>query len=171
MASILTGDKKLDRKLKRLSERSARKVSAAGIRAGLRVIVKGIKSEIPGHMKESRKGIGSRFKRNTRKGDGLIMAKAGAKVGINKARQEAAAKKVEATHGKGKKPGVGISSQNIGWLLKGTGARRHDKTGKSTGAMPALGAVRRGFAKSKASAFQKIKQNIRKGIQREAAKR
>lgn len=170
MAVTITGDKKLDAKLKLLGDKTARKVSAAGIRSGMRIIVKGIKSEIPGHMKEARKAIGSRFKRNTRKGDGIVMAKIGAAVGMKKAKQKAAGARVKATHGKGKKPGVGISANNIHWLLAGTGPRTQKTTGRYTGIMPAMGAVPRGFAKTKSAATQKIIESLRKGIAREAAK-
>ena len=162
MPATLTGDKRLDRKLKELSEKTARKVSAAGIRAALRVIANGIKSEIPPHMKDARKAIGMRFKRNTRKGDGIVTAKVGGGVGKKT--------KKKTTSKRSKRRGVGISSANIHWLLMGTGERTQKTTGRSTGVMPAVGAVPRGFAKSKAAAFQKIKENIRKGIAREAAK-
>lgn len=184
MVATITGDKELDKNLRRLGGKSANKVSAAAIRAGMRIIQKGIKSEIPSHMKESRKSIGSRFKRNTRKGDGIVMAKVGAAVGMKKTKQEAAAERAKATHSqgkgaRGKRPGVGISANNIFWLLMGTKERFHDpvvtatgkKLGASTGVMPKLGAVRRGYAKTKDAATKKIIENLRKGIAREAAKK
>lgn len=167
----ITGDKELDLMFRRLAEKAAKNVAFAGIRAGMRVIVKGIKSEIPPHMKEAKKAIGSRFKRNTGKKDGVVQAKVGAAVGKKKSVQAAAAKKAKATHGKGKKPGVGITSRNIHWLLLGTGDRTQKTTGRRTGIMPGMSAVRLGFNKSEAAAIQKIKEVMRKGIAREAAKK
>ena len=157
MTATITGDRKLDAKLKRLGDKAAKKVSAQGIRAGLRVIVKAIKSEIPSHMKEAKKAIGSHFKR---KKSGEVTAKVGAAVG----------KKKTAAGGRGDKPGVGIGAANIHWLLLGTGERTQKTTGRKTGVMPAVGAVKRGFAKSEAAALKKIVDTIRKGIAREAKK-
>jgi len=158
MPRLLTGDKALNRKFKRLADKAAKKVSAQGIRAGMRAIVKGIKSEIPPHMKEARKAIGSRFKRSKK---GVITAKVGGGVG----------KKKEKIGERDDKPGVGIGTANIHWLLLGTGERTQKKSGRSTGVMPAVGAIQRGFAKSESAAHNKIKEAIRKGIAREAAKK
>ena len=174
----ITGDKELDKKFRELADKLAKKVMAQAIRAGMRVIAKGIKSEIPGNMKEARKGIGMRFLRRDRRNSGEFLAKVGAGVGMKNAVRKAAAVAAATSHGKGKKPGVGISKQNIHWLLAGTGPRKKNATisatgktlGKSTGVMPAISAVRTGFNKSDEAARQKIIATLRKGIAREAKK-
>ena len=152
----LTGDKELDRKFKRLADKAAKKVAAQGIRAGLRIIAKGIKAEIPGHMKEARKAIGTRFKR---KKTGEVKAIVGGGVG----------KKKKLSQGRDR-PGVGIGQPNIHWLLLGTN-NRFQKSGASTGSTLPIPAVRLGFNKSEAAALQKIKDAIKKGIAREAKKK
>ena len=155
----ITGVKELDRKFKRLANKASKKVEAQGIRAGLRVIVKGIKSEIPPHMKDARKAIGSRFKRRK---SGEVKAIAGGGAGKKKAAQAGE---------RSGKPGVGISAMNIHWFLLGTTDRTQKTTGRRTGVMPAVDAVRRGFAKTEAAARAKITDTIRKGIAREAKKK
>lgn len=157
MTVSLTGDKALDRAFKRLGDKVAKKVAAQGIRAGLRIIAKGIKSEIPGHMKEARKAIGTRFKR---KKTGETKAIVGGGVGKKKA----------GSTERGGKPGVGIARENIHWLLLGTN-NRSKESGAFTGSTAPLSAVKLGFSKSEAATLQKIKDTIRKGIAREAAKR
>lgn len=158
MSASLTGDKALDRKFKKLADKSANKVAAQGLRAGLRVIAKGIKSEIPSHMKEARKAIGTRFKR---KKTGEVKAIVGGGVGK---------KKKQKLVDRSGKPGVGISRQNIHWLLLGTN-NRVKESGASTGSTLPLPAVQSGFLKSEAAAMQKIKETIKKGIAREVAKK
>ena len=74
----LTGDKELDRKFRRLADKAAKKVLSQGIRAGLMVVAKAIKSEIPVYMKDSKKAIGTKLKKNKQ---GEIIAKVGAGVG------------------------------------------------------------------------------------------
>lgn len=167
MAATLTGDKALDRKLKRLGDKVAKRVSAQGVRAALRVIAKGIKSEIPASQKSARKAIGTRFMQS--KKNGVTAVVGGSKFTTDKI--EGGVTKAKASHGKGKKPGVGISKNNIHWILLGTGQRTQNTTGRRTGIMPAVGAVKRGFAKTEAAAIKKIQDTIRKGIAREAAKK
>ena len=157
MTMSITGDKELDRKFRRLADKVARKVLAQGIRAGLRVVAKGIKAEIPPHMKDAKKAIGSKLKKDK---SGGIVAKVGSGVGGKK-------KPVGA---RGGRPGVGISRQNIHWLLLGTNSR-HKGSGASTGSTVPIPAVRLGFAKSEAAAAQKIVDTVRKGIAREASKK
>lgn len=170
MAATITGSKELDAKFKHLSDKGASKVAVRAIRAGMRLIVRGIKSEIPSHMKGAKQAIRSRFKKNTRKKDGIISAKVGAAVGMSKAKQAASSEKAKAAHGRGKKPGVGIGARNIHWALIGTKSRTQKTTGRKTGIMPAVGAVKLGFAKSEAAAVQKIKDTLAKGIAREFKK-
>ncbi len=172
---ILTGDKELDRKLDKLANKTARKVAAAGIRAGMRVIARAIKSEVPPSMKEVKKSIGFRFRRNTRKGDGLVLAKVGA--GVGKKRPKGQRKKRPSCIGRKKaqrgsrpgRPGVGLGRAPH-WPLLGTVPRIQCTTLRKTGIMPAVGAVKLGFAKSESAAIGAIKDNIGRGIEREAKK-
>jgi len=174
---LLTGDKELDRKLNELANKSARKVAAAGIRAGMRVIAKAIKSEIPPSMKDVKKSIGFRFRRNTRKGDGLILAKVGAGVGQKrpdrkgkrKSRGPCIGRKIAVRGSRPGRPGVGLGRAPH-WPLLGTVARFQCTTLRKTGIMPSLPAVKLGFAKSEAAFIQKVKDNIGKGIEREFKK-
>ena len=149
MAATLTGDKKLDRKLKELADKSARKVAAQGIRAGMRVIAKGIKAEIPPHMKSARKAVSSRFaKAKGGPNKGIIQAKAG-NVGPQLKRGKGKGKRFIGARAEGakKRPGVGIGRRNLHWILLGTAERFKEPkitaerklAPASTGIMPAIG--------------------------------
>lgn len=179
----LTGERKINSNLVRLSEKSARKVTAAAMRSGMRVIVKGIKAEIPSHMKSARKAVTSRFaKAKGGANKGILQAKVG-NVGPQ-LKKGKGRKLVGVASGKRGKPGVGISRRNLHWLLLGTKERFKKikaivtatgktpaRRGASTGIMPQIRAVRRGYAKTQDAAAKKMIDNISKGIAREAAKK
>lgn len=145
------------RRLEKLTDTVQRKLLRAAIAAGLRAAVKGIKHEIPGTMKDARKAIGMTAK--TKRGN--VIAKVGGKVGKSRGG-------TRKDRGK-KRPGVGLGYANIHWFLMGTADRQH-KSGKHTGAMPAVPAVKRGWRQSEAAVSAKIQQSLSKGIAREAAK-
>ena len=146
MSATITGDKALDRKLRSLGDKGARKAAASGIRAGLTVVARAIRSEIPPHMKSIKKSIGSRFAKNRRKG--IQEAKAGANVGKKRPKQ----------------------TPHAHLILAGTQERR-TKAGRRTGRVVAIPAVRDGYAKSQGQATERIKQKMGEVIQKEAAKR
>ena len=156
-AAIITGDRELDRALVQVETEIAVKVVVAGVRAAQAGIAAGIRKAIPSRYKQARKSIGSRFKR--RSGQGIIKAKTGAAVG----------KRRRNTGDRGGRPGVGISAANIHWLLMGTAERRH-KSGKSTGRMPPLGAVRQGYSAALPTLPPRIQKAMRRTLDREVAK-
>lgn len=187
--AFVTGDKQLDRRLKHLQKKGAKKAVASGMRKGLRVIVKGIKSEIPANMKDAKKLIGSRFGK-TRNSGGELVAKAGAAVGAaGKAGTGKGAKfKKKKSKDRSGHSGVGIGARNIHWYILGTKDRRtskspqrHSSTGRYTKGKSQTGGhstgrmlpqmphvVQNGFNKSAGDAMSKITSSIREGIDREA---
>lgn len=193
MAAIrITGDKALDKKLTNLKDNVAKKAMRKGIGAGLGVVVKGIKSEVPSQYKDAKRAIGGSFRRSR---GNEFSAKAGASVGVKQKtlKKREAAQKAK-RDGKGKSKGsVGIGARNIHWFILGTaqrstgskrtGRNSHKKgvaaartlTGKpvhSTGRMEAIfgDIVKDGFAKSENAAIQAIRTKINEEIMREAAK-
>ena len=152
--TFLTGDKELDRNLRRASGLIQKRVMTKAIRAGLGEVRNAIKSEVkPASVKRS---IASKFKRR-KGGDRGYRAVAGGGVG---------------KRNKGKAPtrgGVGISKNNVHWYLMGT-AQRSTKSGSNRGRMPGVAAVVRGFAKSGTKAIAKIQAKARTELQKELAK-
>lgn len=143
---MLQGFEKLDRRLKNLAQPGKIKPLARNaIRAGQRVVVAGIKAQIPPRYRDARKAIGSTLKRSRVLEDGgSVAAKVGAGVG-KKTRSEV----------KGRtRSGVGIGPRNIHWFILGTKRM----------APPLAGCVQRGLAASGADAAAKIKQNLASGI-------
>lgn len=180
------GDLLLIRKMKSLEKKVRNKIGKKASTAGVKVIAKAIKSEIPSGQKSARKAIGF----SVRKPRGaVITAKAGAGVGMKGKRRA----KLIAEHKfnrSGKKKGVGISVANVAWLLAGTEKRYTGRrtrrsvvngfntlsikpTGgkvKYTGRMKKSGYVQAAQAKSAGAAKQAVKDELRKGIAKEAGK-
>ena len=78
-ASILTGDKALDRRLKRLgSDKASRRIARKGLAAGLSVFRREAKRRAP--STKAKKAIGSRNKKDRK--SGTHIAKMGANVGV-----------------------------------------------------------------------------------------
>lgn len=130
---IVTGVRKIDRKLKKLPRRPANRVARAGLTKGARLAAKLIKGKIPSRLKSVRAAIGHSVKKSK---DGVTKAKAGAAVG--KSRRKKPPKKSSSK-------GVGISRNNVHWWLLGT-TERHHKSGRGTGKMPANGVVKQAMA-------------------------
>ncbi len=151
----VTGDEKLDRALKDLGKQ-ARTVAAAGIRAALNEIKKGIKSELPTRI---RPAIGSRFKRRR---PGVVEAKVGGKVGKTRS--------YGGRRPSGGRPGVGISGRNVHWYLMGTASRFHRTSGSPTGAMPKVSAVPVGTRKTQGRAMVVARKKMRERLIKIAAK-
>ena len=144
--AILTGDKKLDKKLGRLARRGANRVARRGLGKALTVLARAMRAEAPN--KTMKASIGKRNKKNRRKG--IHEAKVGPNVG-NK--------------GKGEK-----RTPHAHLFILGT-KERFTKTGASRGAMPQNDFVRRAAEKSRESAAAAMKAEIRKQIKIEASKR
>ena len=182
-AASVTGDKQFDRRLRQLPEKVQKKLAKASLTAGLRVLVKAIKAEIPSTWKEGRKAIGQRVTRGKAGASkGIHFSKAGVGVGLRKSKKAAVARK------KGK--GVGIGATNFHWFILGTedrwtgskrvGAHRKGRINPRTltgnpvafrGRMRANNLVKRGAAKAGTSSIAKVKQSLSEGINREWAKK
>lgn len=182
MSAVITGDKEIDRALENLEKKGARKVMRNGVSKGLRVIVKGIKSEVPSQYKDAKKAIGGSFKK-AKGGDanGQIQAKAGAAVGMKlKTLKTREAKQKDKRAKAGKSKGsVGLGALNIHWAILGTKKRTRTKIGgflkdsrgdKTTGKMPPIlgQVVIDGFNKSEGAALAVITSTLRDGIEQEA---
>jgi hypothetical protein len=168
----------LERKLAHLEKRAARRVAAKGIRAGLTVVGKAMRSAInasdasPELKREARKTIGQRFQRKVAGGLGP-QAKVGFSVAkrtkqIAKARA-ARTKRVEA--GKSGGRGVGISAKNIHWFVLGTDEREH-KSGHSTGKIDGVfgDVTRQALATSQGAALAAARAKMSAEIKKEALK-
>lgn len=168
----------LKRLLSGLSEDVEKRIFKRAIRKGMVVIQESIKAAIPEKYKHLRDVVGSRFAKG--KVSKVLEAKAGMAVGIKRKVARASAADTKA---KRKKPGVGISANNIHWLTLGTLTRETGKTSRkqrdgtrtyrdtgnkkaNRGAMPAVlkDVVPRGFSASSAQAFETMADVTRKGI-------
>ena len=152
-AVFVTGDEELDKALREIGGRIAGRVVTKGIRAGMGEIMKAIRSELT-HA-SAKRAIAHRFKKKKRRN--YYSAVVGGGVGKrNKGRG-------------GTNGGVGMSKQNIHWLLMGTSGRQ-TKSGANRGAMPKNGAVQRGYAKSGSAAMAGVQQKIRTELMKEVQK-
>lgn len=184
----IVGEQLLLRKLAKLEKAVGKKIGKKAITAGVKILAKAIKSEIPSRQKSARKAIGYSFKRpRSGKWKDIIFAKAGAGAGMSKKKREkAAAKKKES--GPRKKKGVGIGVSNVMWLLAGTekrwtgtkrvgahkaGNTKRIDTGKKkryTGRMKRSGIVQRAEAKSRSAVTAAIKSTFKSQLEIEAGK-
>ncbi|MSR60295.1 MAG: hypothetical protein EXS05_22085 [Planctomycetaceae bacterium] len=189
MSATVTGLPELDRKLKDLADKTVNKAMRAGFGAGLRVIVKGIKSEVPAQYKDAKRAIGGRIDKKGGANRDEVRARAGVGVGMKKEKIDKASAKQKGKRAKRK--GVGIGARNLHWFILGTAERstgskrtgshkagavsQRKLTGKpvhSTGRMPPelAGITKGGFRKSEQTAIQTIRSKINEVIMREAAK-
>lgn len=144
---VVTGIKELDAKLERLEKRDSRRVGRKALGKGLTVVARAIRKRAPvGKTKRLKKSVGSRQKKNRRKG--IQEAKAG--IGVGGRRNKLA------PHGHL----VGL----------GTGPR---VTGDLSyrGEMPANPFVRQGMTASKASSHSAIVAELRKGLEKAARRK
>lgn len=164
---ILTGDKALDRKLKRLERKSANRIARSGLGKGARVAAKAIKAEVPSSMKSVRRSIGSYVKKAKRGPNaGITEAKAGFSVGTKKKRAASVEKN------RAGKPGVGISFWNAHWWVLGTNNRDRWRTGQGpTGSTEGHDVVPKAIGGAKSSIRAAIAEGTKKALIREAKKR
>lgn len=153
---IVTGDKALDRRLKRFARKPANRIARAGLNKGARLAAKQIKQKVPSRLKSVRAAIGSSVKKSKH---GVTQAKAGAAVG--KSRRKKSPKRTTGF-------GEGISRQNVHWWVLGTEERQREDTGQNTGKMPEQPVVREGFKSG--PVMTAIKEGSTKQIKRELAK-
>jgi len=149
---VVTGDRKLDRQLDRLGDRTAKRINAAAVRSGMAVVRKAVKAEAPrGPTGNLKRAIGARFRK--KRTTGIYEAKVGANVGKRSAAKLTRSGKVQKAN----------SAPHAHLVILGTSNRR-------TGTMPANNFVDRGFAKTQAAALSVMKRRLREGIDREAAR-
>lgn len=139
--SDLRGFDELQRRLERLgTPRQVKQIARQALTAGQRVVVRSIKSKIPGVYKDARKAVGQSLKRS-RFGEnaGMVAAKVGFGVGKKvqtDAEMQAAGKRRKSSSGggvgvknKGKtRSGVGLSARNVHWAVLGTDDRYTGQT-------------------------------------------
>ncbi len=184
----VSGDKELLKKMDNLSKAVRNKIGKKAVTAGVKIMAKAIKKEIPSNQKSARKAIGYSFKRpGSGRYKNIIFAKAGAGAGMKKEKR----RKIEAQrrfNRKSKKKGVGIGVSNVHWLLAGTdkrytgtkrggahkaGNKRRVDTGKKkkyTGRVKRSGIVQRAERTAKSAVAAVIKGQVMVGIDRELAK-
>jgi hypothetical protein len=124
----ITGDKELDKKLKRLATKSQKKIVRAVDSAMITVFLRGVRNAVPPKQKSAKKALGRKINKKNRKKN-ITETKFGFGVG-----KRTTSKKQRDPS----KPGVGIAKENVHWLILGTGHRERDNGG-STGRMPAVG--------------------------------
>lgn len=170
---IVTGDVEIDKALAEIAKiGTANRIARSGLTKSIRVIVKGIKSEIPSRHKSVKKAIKGYVKFSKKKG--FTEAKAG---GVGKQEKPAG--------GRGNREGVGITGRNIHWYLMGTtrppvGRQPKKKQvmktasgrflGKDVAEMPGTPAVKQGYAKSKDQAAKALRDGCHLQLEREVAK-
>jgi hypothetical protein len=181
--SAVSGIAELENVFKVLRKGVANRIARPGLAKAGRLAVKKIKAEIPSRFKGARKGIKSRSIK-TKRNNGVAGVKIGVHVGQkNQNRGDAASNR------KGKK-GVGISMRNAHWIFAGTDSRwtgtkrvgghkrgRKNKriyTGgvvRFTGRMkPQMHGVTSIVARSKSEMVALIREGIKTGIDKEAAR-
>lgn len=150
----LTGDDELIKTLNLMRDSIARKVIKKGLGKAMRIMAKSMKAQVPTNLKAMKLSIGSRLGAVKKE---QFTAKAGAAVG-----KASKAEIKNRSKDRGKKRGVGISGRNVHWFILGTGQRTVEKTGKSTGAMPAIAenVIKQGFTSAASQAADAIRQEI-----------
>ena len=147
----ITGDKRTDRRLARLESRDAKRIGRRVVTAGVRVMAKGIKAEVPiastaGHSnKSTKRAIGWRNKKNRR--TNVQEAKAGGNVGKKK----------------------GQRAPHIHLITIGT-RRRQTSSGANRGRVSGNDFVKRAARKTRGAMVAKMRQSARENIAREVRK-
>lgn len=155
----ITGDKALDRKLKRLATSGQKRIARAALGKALTVLARGIRNAVDPKQKSAKKTVGTKNKKNKKTGVHE------AKVGFGVGKQTKSKKQRDP-----KKGGVGISKQNIHWLILGTDERQRDD-GASTGRMPkAPDWMKKGIKASEADAFRVMQTTARTKLIQEVNK-
>lgn len=166
---LVTGDKQIDKMLSQIGDiATANRIARSGLTKAVRVIVKGMKAEVPASAKSVKKTMKGYVKQGKKKG--VTLAKAGA-VG----------KQVDGTKDRAGKEGVGIASPNVHWFLIGTKRRRPKKKrvmktslgrfmGREVKGMPAHPVVKDGWRKTQPEARRVLYRGIQDAFKRETAK-
>ena len=152
----VSGVNSLIKKLEKINKSDARRAVHSGMKKGMKVIVKAMKSEVP--HPSVRYTISSRFQIHRPGTRHRTMAKVGASVGPRK------------TWKFGKSGGSHISKYNAHWYFLGTVERFH-KSGASTGRMPQHFGITDGYRKSKSRAEAVMKREVKRVFEKLFSKR
>lgn len=189
MGISVDGIANLDRRLKTLAVRVQKKLVRNALTAGMRIVAKAIKREVPSKWKAGRRAVGQSVKVDKYDKPGQLTGKAGVGVGMKRTKLQklnAAAK----ARGRGHKKGVGLGVANFHWFVAGTEDRytgtkkwitrvnrvktvtlkRTGNATRFTGRMKKTPIVKRGYKASKSEAAKVIKANFLSGVEREVAK-
>lgn len=156
----LTGDKELDRKLKRLADKSQKKIVRAIDGAMMTVLLRGVRNAVPPKQKSAKKALGRKLNKKNKKKN-ITETKFGFGVG----------KRTKSKTQRGSKPGVGISKENVHWLILGTKNRQRDNGGSTGSSKPTgLGWLKQGVNAVKTEAENKAVSVARLKLAEEAKK-
>jgi len=156
MTATLTGDKALDKKLARLADKAATKVSRKAVNQGMTVLAKAMRAAAPD--KVSKKSIGKRYKK--KRTSGVIEAKVGINVGQNLQKQQALAKD----------RGEDTPKQSVVHLIALGTDKRQTAKGANRGSIEPNDFVARAYQGAESTAKQKIERATLEGITKEASK-
>ena len=149
----VTGIKQLDRRLKKLAKKDARRIGRQAINKGLTVISKQIKSKTPkGPTGNLKKSVGKRNKKNKRKG--IQEAKAGFNVGLKNRKQKPGSKRKPKRR-----------AQHAHLYTIGTQSRKH-KSGKSVGRMPGNNIISVAYRASAKKSIKVMTESAKQGIKK-----
>ena len=154
----VTGVKTVDRRLKRLALKDAKRIGRQAINKGMTPIVKQLRKETPkGPTGNLRKAVGKRNKKNRE--TGVQEAKVGYNVGLKHRKTKPGAKRKARRR-----------APHAHLVALGT-KKRFWKSGKSTGKMPANKAVARAYRAAAPKAKQVMIQTVKEKIQQASRKR
>ncbi|HWL09553.1 MAG TPA: hypothetical protein VNQ76_14180 [Planctomicrobium sp.] len=140
----LHGGMELDKRLRQLADKDARRIGRNAVRAGLRVGAKDLRKEVPvGVTKAVKKSVGISLKKDRQNRAGYAVGKWGVNVGKKRTQM--------AKHGFA--------------VMAGTNEREQKTTGRSTGAIRINRKITFDAAlKSRPAVFAKIAEKTREGL-------
>lgn len=165
----IRGEDLIDKQILNLIAKGGPAAARSGLSKGMTIIARGIRKEVPPKMKSVKKTIGQRFVTDKDKNAKLAKGTFAAKVGLGVGKKTKSNKERDP-----KKPGVGISKENVHWWELGT-KQRKAKSGRSTGRMP-MGSpvVQKGFFATRSQARKAIiaamKKKIKDSVKRKKAR-
>lgn len=163
--SSLTGHKELDRMLRKLADKTAKKAAAGGVRASLTPVAQAMRKGVTasGAPADVKRAARKTIKAKVKKSRGFVGS---AKVGFGVGKQREAKRSGKRTGG------VGISGANVHWFVLGTG-QRQTASGRSTGSIdPALSGIAADAVQaSRQAAVDAAKKKIRAIIEKDARQR
>lgn len=168
----LIGLRNVQRKMWDLATRETKPAMRSGINAGLSVLAKAIRRNIPARHKKLKRTVGKRFKRqNTGGGTFTMVAKVG--FGVGKSRSKMKAITNVAPHwvilGTTKRTRKIIGGK-FSWVRRSYG-RGPSRAQLTTGKMSDIDVVRSAFSASVGQAMLATKAGVQKYIARKAAKK